>query len=393
MGTASDGIMLAMKDGPEIKITTAQLDTDDVNNLLLPEPGAGKAGDLRRRGLLFLAAGETARADNYFSKARDAGLGDAVAPYLERIAALKLVEREAAAFEEWKKAEGLFASKNWKSAKLAYETLERDYAGSAALVNNVEELKKRLETIGWALGPPRETSLDLGGGVKLELVLIPAGEFEMGSKDGNADEKPVHKVRISQSFYMGKYVVTQAQYEKVMGMGSNPSGFKGENLPVERVSYFEAEEFCKRASKLTKQTFRLPAEAEWEYACRAGTKTKFYIGDNDAAQEQAGWFKENSETKTHPVGQKKPNAWGLFDMQGNVWQWCQDWYGKDYYGKSEAANPQGPAQGTHRVMRGGSWNFPSGDCCRSARRSLLRPDDLDTYIGFRVAVTPAFKAP
>src|SRR5205814_174209 len=106
------------------------------------------------------------------------------------------------------------------------------------------------------LGPPRETSLDLGGGVKLELVLIPMGEFEMGSKDGNADEKPVHKVRISQSFYMGKYVVTQAQYEKVMGTGSNPSGFKGENLPVERVSYIDAQEFCKRAGKLTKQTFR-----------------------------------------------------------------------------------------------------------------------------------------
>lgn len=389
--TAQDGIMLALKDGPEFKITTGQLDADDVNNLLPPDTGAGKAEDLRRRGLLFLAAGETARAEDCFGKARDAGLGTAVAPYLERIAALKLVEREGAALETWKKAEGFFANKNWKAAKLAYETLERDYAGSAALVNNAELLKKRLEAIEWEFGPPRECSLDLGGGVKMELVLIPAGEFEMGSKDGNPDEKPVHKVKISHSFYMGKYDVTQAQYERVMGKGSNPSCFKGENLPVERVSYIDVEEFCKRAGKLTKQAIRLPAEAEWEYACRAGTKTKFYLGDNDM-QEQVGWFKENSETKTHPVGQKKPNAWGLYDMQGNVWQWCEDWYGKDYYGKSEAENPQGPAQGTHRVMRGGSWNYPSGDC-RSARRSMLRPDDMDSYIGFRAVVTPASKAP
>jgi len=286
--------------------------------------------------------------------------------------------------EAWKKAELLFTNKSWKAAKQAYETFQHDYAGSAALVNNAGPLQERLEAIGWALGPPREISLDLGGDVKMEMVLIPAGEFEMGSNDQQS-EKPIHKVKISRPFYMGKYVITQAQYDKVMG--NNPRNFKGENLPVEKVSYEDADGFCKGASKLTGKSIRLPTEAELEFACRAGTKTNFNMGDDDAALEQAGWFKGNSEDKTHPVGQKKPNAWSLYDMHGNVWQWCQDWYGEDYYVKAPAEDPRGPTQGARRVLRGGSW-LSSPVYCRSAARGMYDPGGRGVDVGFRVVVVP-----
>jgi formylglycine-generating enzyme required for sulfatase activity/DNA-directed RNA polymerase subunit RPC12/RpoP len=390
-----DGIVLALKDGPELTVTTSQLNAEDIDSLLPPEKGAGKAEDLRSRGLLFQAAGDADRAEDYFIKARDAGSGDAVAPYLERIAGSKLELREAAALESWKKAELLFTNKNWKAAKQAYETLQHDYAGSAALVNNAGLLQERLEAIGWALGPPREISLDLGGDVKMEMVLIPAGEFEMGSNDGEKGEKPVHKVKLSQSYYMGKYVVTQAQYEKVMG--KNPSVCKGEDLPVDSVNYVDAEAFCKKAGKFIGRPIRIPTEAEWEYACRAGTKTKYITGDDPAALEQVGWFKENAAGKTHPVGQKKPNAWGLFDMQGNVFQWCQDWYAEDYYGKSETENPHGTeqknAQGL-RVMRGSIMGEPMAGC-RSARRMPIHNqlNHDSPQFGFRVVMELVSRTP
>jgi len=388
--TNKDGVALVLKEGPELTLSTSQLDADDVNGLLLSETGASKAEDLRRRGLLFLAAGETAKAEDYFIKARDTGLGNAVVPYLERIAALKLEIREGTALEAWKKAEGLFASKNWKAAKQDYEIFQRDYIGSAALANNVETLKKRLEAIDDALGAPKVISVDFGSGVKMELMLIPAGEFMMGSNDGEDNEKPVHKVKISRPFYMGKYVVTQAQFERVMG--KNPSQFKGENLPAEMVNYIDAKEFSKKVSSLTGKSIRLPTEAEWEYACRAGTKTKFNTGDNDAALEQAGWFKDNSENKTHPVGQKKPNAWGLYDMHGNVWQWCEDWFGEDSYTKSPAEDPQGLPKGANRILRGGGYCWLNW-FCNSAYRRRFAPVDREGGVGFRVVVAPASRTP
>ena len=384
---AHNDLALALRDGPEMTIKADQLDAQDVDSFAPVETGENKAIDLRRRGLLFLAAGETAKAEAYLIQARDAGLGNAIAPDLERIAAVKLNDKESVALEAWKKAEGLFSKKNWKEARQSYQTFQREHARSAALASNAETLKKRLETIDEALGP---ISLDMGGGVKMELMLIPAGEFEMGSNDGGKNEKPVHKVKISGPFHMGKYVVTQAQYEKVMG--NNPSHFKDENLPVETVTYIDAEEFCKKVSKITGKPIRLPTEAEWEYACRAGTKTKFNTGDNDAALEQAGWFVGNSNNKTHPVGQKNPNAWGLYDMHGNVWQWCEDWYEEDFYVKSDAENPHGPANGSHRTARSGSFGGSSGDC-RSALRYYFVPSDYGRSIGFRVVVAPASSKP
>ncbi len=182
------------------------------------------------------------------------------------------------------------------------------------------------------------------------FVQIPAGEFMMGSENGRDDEKPVHKVRISQPFEMGKYQVTQEQWQAVMG--DNPSYFKGEaNLPVEQVSWDDVQEFLKRLNaKNNGYQYRLPTEAEWEYACRAGT-TGDYAGNID----EMAWYGKNSGVKTHPVRQKKPNLWGLYDMHDNVREWCADWYGENYYQQSSEVDPIGPSTGSGRVLRGGCW--------------------------------------
>jgi formylglycine-generating enzyme required for sulfatase activity len=224
---------------------------------------------------------------------------------------------------------------------------------------------------------PVAKELDLGGGVTMKLALIPAGKFMMG------EDKDQHEVTISKPFYMGVTEVTQAQYEAVMG--TNPSIFKGATNPVDRVSWNDATEFCKKLSEKTRQAVRLPTEAEWEYACRAGSKTKFCFGDADGGLGDYAWYQVNSGGTTHPVGQKKPNAWGLFDMHGNVWECCADWYGD--YPKGAVTDPQGPASGPYRVLRGGSW-FDIPIYCRAARRSDGRtPDLLGTNNGFRVVVS------
>jgi formylglycine-generating enzyme required for sulfatase activity len=236
--------------------------------------------------------------------------------------------------------------------------------------------------VSWAgeSQPPKELELDLGGGVKLELVLIPAGKFIMGSPN-KKDNQPQHEVTLSQSYYMGKYPVTQEQYEKVMG--ANPSKLKGANDPVDFVSWDNAQDFCKKVSATSGKIVRLPTEAEREYACRAGSTTAFCFGDNDKELGAYAWFKDNSDNKTHPVGEKKPNAWGLYDMHGNVWEWCQNWDGEDAAGP--ATDPQGPAQGTHRVWRGGCW--AAGPLrCTSTNRTPMTPNQRHNDAGFRVVV-------
>jgi formylglycine-generating enzyme required for sulfatase activity len=162
-------------------------------------------------------------------------------------------------------------------------------------------------------------SLDLGSGVMLALILVQPGSFLMGSERGDDDEAPVHEVTISQPFYLGKYEVTQAQWKKVMG--SSPSRFKGANRPVEQVSWYDCQEFIEKLNSKGNGVFRLPTEAEWEYACRAGT-TDDYAGNLD----EMGWYDKNNVGKTQPVGKKKANPWGLYDMHGNVSEWCQDWH-------------------------------------------------------------------
>jgi len=206
------------------------------------------------------------------------------------------------------------------------------------------------------------------------------------------EEKPAHPVTITQLFYMGRFPVTQEQYQQVMG--TNPSHFKGMSNPVETVAWDDAQAFCKKMTEQTKQAVRLPTEGEWEFACRAGTRTIYHSGDTDADLGRVAWYSANSNNTTHPVGQKEANAFGLYDMHGNVMQWCQDRYDEDYYGKSEAENPQGPAQDAFCfVMRGGAWEItPVG--CRSARRGWSLPADIrDNGLGFRIVVPCATKTP
>ncbi len=242
-----------------------------------------------------------------------------------------------------------------------------------------------------------ERGFDLGNGVKLEMVLIPAGEFLMGSPDSDtnaqSDEKPQHRVRITKPFYLGKYLVTQEQWEAIMG--GNPSQFKGAKNPVEAVSWDDCQVFLGRLNEKFHRPhpdplpagegeFRLPTEAQWEYACRAGSTTYWHFGNSDLVLGEYAWYGNNSESKTHPVGEKKPNAWGLYDMNGNVWEWCQDWYGA--YGAEVVTDPGGPATGSDRVYRGGSWYAPAWSCRSAYRYNDFAPGLRYFILGFRVSL-------
>ena len=251
--------------------------------------------------------------------------------------------------------------------------------------------------------PPRELTSPSTGMV---LVRIEPGEFLMGSpdsdKDAEDDEKPRHRVRITRSFYLGKYEVTKAEYEAMMG--DNPSYFKGSpKSPVESVSWLNAARFCNQLSEreglkpmyeisgTTIQVpdwngtgYRLPTEAEWEYACRAGTATRYSFGDDEARLGEFAWFGSDAGVRTHEVGQKRPNAFGLYDMHGNVLEWCWDWYAADYYKEPPVDDPRGPSRAELRVIRGGGWgNEPR--YVRSADRDRDAPGFRDFYLGFRVA--------
>ena len=241
--------------------------------------------------------------------------------------------------------------------------------------------------------PPKELSLDLGGGIKLELVLVPAGEFLMGSPDSEQtafhSEKPQHRVRITKPFYLGKYLVTQEQWESVMG--KNPSPFKGTKNPVERVSWDDCQEFLKRLNeKSGGGKFRLPTEAQWEYACRAGSTTRYCFGDDESGLGEYAWYDKNSGGRTHPVGEKKPNAWGFFDTHGNVSEWCADWWDASYYRNSPTDDPTGSSGGAFRVSRGGGWGSGARDC-RSANRRIYPPETHSNALGFRVSSGAADK--
>ena len=346
------------------------------------------------------------------------------------------------------------------------------------LWNNIESV----ETYAQRVNLPLTQTLDLGNGVKLELVLIPAGKFIMGTPEppevdvaafnqqihsgqallwvcssvllvtgivtvirsfgekrrlqlslarllwvtvwaGGAvmsamhwqysmqaleqakwdyaadlsryyaaepEEKPAHTVTLTKPFYMSKFPVTQKQYEAVMG--SNPSHFKGKNLPVENVSWYDAQKFYKAVSTSTQQTLRLPTEAEWEYACRAGTTTRYYSGDTTHDLNSVAWYNSNSGNQTHPVGQKLPNAFGLYDMLGNVWTWCEDWHTVDYTGAASVDPYENRYSGYNRAMRGGSWINMYKDC-RVTHRDTGAPSNFDSIGGFRIVLLPAFKAP
>ena len=220
---------------------------------------------------------------------------------------------------------------------------------------------------------------------EIEMVLVEGGTFTMGAtpeqgSDACDNEKPAHKVTLD-SFYIGKFPVTQRLWKAVMG--SNPSDSKGDNLPVENVSWDDVQTFLRKLNAATGKTYRLPTEAEWEYAARGGNKSQGYkyVGSNDL--DLVAWYSGNSDGTTHKVGTRFPNELGIYDMSGNVWEWCQDWYGS--YSSSPQTNPKGPNSGSYRVHRGGSW-FSYARYCRVSDRLSLAPGNRSISLGFRLAL-------
>jgi len=219
-------------------------------------------------------------------------------------------------------------------------------------------------------------------GVSFQMVSIVGGTFQMGSTTGDDDEKPVHEVRVG-SFAIGQTEVTQELWGTVMG--TNPSNFKGNKRPVERVSWNDCQTFIAKLNQLTGKTFRLPTEAEWEYAARGGIQSKGYTYSGSNSIEEVAWYTSNSGSTTHEVATKAPNELGLYDMSGNVWEWCQDWYGSDYYSSSVVNSPTGPSSGSSRVYRGGSWRN-NATYCRVAYRGHNSPTVSYNYLGLRLAL-------
>jgi formylglycine-generating enzyme required for sulfatase activity len=226
--------------------------------------------------------------------------------------------------------------------------------------------------------------------IGMEFILIPAGSFIMGAdknfEEADDDETPQHLVSISRPFYLGKYEVTQAQWTAMMG--NNPSRVKGRSNPVEQVSWHDVQAFIKRLNaKEGHNRYRLPTEAEWEYAARAGTTGAYSFGDDAAGLGGYGWYRDNSGDKPHPVGQKQPNAWGLYDMHGNVLEWVQDWYSDEYYGNNPSTDPICLSSGPTRVVRGGALSCSARDC-RSAYRDYFAAGNRHNDLGFRLALDP-----
>lgn len=242
---------------------------------------------------------------------------------------------------------------------------------------------------------PKETGgLNQPGTNATEMIQISGGKFMMGDKD--EIDAPLHETVVS-SFFMDKHLVTQEQFQKVMGM--NPSRWKGDKNPVEQLRWSDAVKFCNRRSELEglqrcydlktlecnfeSSGYRLPTEAEWEYACRAGTTTAYFFGESSAKLGNYAWFDKNSGGRPRPIGQKQPNPWGLYDMAGNVWEWCNDFYKVDYYSEAPRENPKGPNEGQNKVLRGGAWRF-SSDNCRSGYRYNESPGYADVCFGYDI---------
>lgn len=236
--------------------------------------------------------------------------------------------------------------------------------------------------------------------ILIPLISVSAGTFNMGEAESRREsnyEGPLHAVTL-ESFFMSATEITQKQFTAVMNY--NPSVFKDNaDLPVENISWKEAANFCNRLSEknglepcynektwlcdTAKSGFRLPSEAEWEYACRANTSTFFHTGDTEKDLARAGWYRKNSGNKSQVVGKKEPNKWGLYDMHGNIWEMCNDWYGENYYSESPSVKPLGPQKGIKKVLRGGSWSHPPA-ACRAGDRWSVDPDGKFGNVGFRI---------
>lgn len=274
--------------------------------------------------------------------------------------------------EQDAKAELTKTQEALKQVRAAHRELQQAYS---QLENRLPELPAKP---GTAPEPPTSYTNSIG----MEFVLIPKGAFEMGSNAGDNDEKPVHKVTITQPFYLGKYEVTQAQWNQVMRSDTNPSAVKGDQLPVTGVSWDDAQAFIRKLNAKEKtNAYRLPTEAEWEYAARVGTTTAYSFGDDPESLEKYGWYDKNSDNQPHAVGQLKANPWGLHDMYGNVWEWVADWY-QDRYPFGPQTDPKGPQRGQWRIWRGGSFANSPEDL-RSASRTFDLPEGLVVAGGFR----------
>ena len=215
----------------------------------------------------------------------------------------------------------------------------------------------------------------------MAMIQVEGGLFVMGNREGQDDERPMHEV-VLKGFFISKFEVTQEQWRLVMG--KNPSEFKAcLKCPVENVSWNDIQAFIKKLNAKTGKSYRLPTEAEWEYAAKGGSNNNVYkyAGSNEI--NLVAWYYENAKNKTHPAGSREPNALGVYDMTGNVWEWCSDWYDKNYYQQSKKNNPQGPMNGDYRVLRGGSWNS-EGSNCRLTDRSFFGQNSRMNDIGFRV---------
>lgn len=219
------------------------------------------------------------------------------------------------------------------------------------------------------------------------LVLVKGGCFQRGDvfRDARSDEKPVHEVCLN-DFYIGRYEITQWQWEEVMDY--NPAFYKrGDNYPVETVSWDDVQKFIEKLSQKTGKKYRLPTEAEWEYAARSGGKKEIWSGtNNEPVLGEFAWYDDNADRTTHPVGEKKSNGLGLYDMSGNVWEWVADWYDENYYKERVKDSPQGPSEGEYRVLRGGSWH-DGKNRMRTTERRRGNPKYRSPYLGFRIALS------
>jgi len=240
-----------------------------------------------------------------------------------------------------------------------------------------------LVAVGAATAEPRKSgdtkTISLPGGVAMEMIWCEPGSFEMGSppdEKGRFEDEIRRKVTLTEGFWLGKYEVTQRQWDSVMR--GNHSRFKGPDNPVENVSWLDCEVFVRRVNAVLGGVARFPTEAEWEYACRAGSENPI---SGSGLLDEMGWYDMNSDSQTHAVGRNSPNAWGFYDMHGNVLEWCSDWYSVP---KGDATNPAGPPSGSFKVLRGGCWFFFGLDC-RSAYRLKREPNLRNCIFGFRLA--------
>ncbi len=229
-------------------------------------------------------------------------------------------------------------------------------------------------------------TIPVKNGINIEMVKVEAGSFNMGAtpemKSPYEVEKPVHRVTLTNNYYIGKYEVTQALWQAVMG--SNPSHFKGDALPVEQVSWKDCQKFITKLNRLTGKNFRLPTEAEWEYAARGGNKSRGYRYSGSNTIDDVAWYENDALSQTHPVGTKQPNELEIYDMTGNVMEWCQDWYGS--YSSSPQVNPTGAASGSYRVVRGGGWSDSARDC-RTSDRDFISPGGRSSDLGLRLVLS------